>query len=389
MLNIFLRSFVLGHMTHALSKLATLRRLCLGVFACAIVVAMSAISTLGWSGAWRLVAVPGKYPPFADMRTVQAAIAAEQQGLDPLVTNPSDPWARPLNYPRVWVSVARVFSLQYESRYLAFVGVFVAAFLASIAALLWRYPSFWLLAGALSHSTLLAIERGNNDLIIFLLMAATAATELPLIALLLIVGATLLKIYPAVAIVRLAHFPRWLIPGLLLVLGCVVWQAGDIAKIAAATPASGYLSFGSKSIALMSAGMLRWWWILTALMVVAFVIGRCAAHRLQPLTEHTNSLSGRLFLMGASIFVAVFAIGSNWDYRLIFLLLCVPHIVDRCPIALRVPLLVTLLVAMNEYVLVYVAPLLKWICTGAKCALFIVLSIALFDFALARWRALW
>ena len=371
-----------------LSKPTTLRRFCLSVFALAIVVAATAISTLGWSGAWRLVAVPAKYPPFADMRTVQAAIASEQRGLDPLVSNPDDPWARPLNYPRVWVSVAKVFSLQNEAHYRSFVGGFVAAFVASIAALLWRYPSLWLLAAALSHSTLLAIERGNNDLIIFLLMAATAATQLPIIAVLLIACATTLKIYPAVAIVRLLQFPRWLIPGLVIVAGCVIWQSADIATIAAATPASGYLSFGSKTMELMLSGMLRWWWILTALVAVALFVRRFAVQYLQPLTEDINSLSGRLFLLGAAIFVAVFAVGSNWDYRLIFLLLCIPHIVEKCPLVLRVSLLTTLLLAMNEYVLVYVASPLKIICTAAKCALFVAFGIALFDFAYARWKAL-
>ncbi len=364
-----------------------LRKFCLSLFLCAIVVAASAITVLGWSGAWRLVAVPAKYPAFADMRTVQGAIASEQRGFDPLDVNPGDPWARPMNYPRIWIGVAKAFSLEDERHYLAFVGLFVAGFFATLGGLLWRYPSVWLLAGALSHSTLLAVERGNNDLLIFLLMSAIAATDAPMIALLLVTVATMLKIYPAVALVRLAAFPRWLIPGLALVLACLAWQVSDIAKISAATPSSGYLSFGTKNIEAMSSGAIRWWWTLSALVVLAVVLRRFAGSQLKPLTHGINLLAGRLFLMGAVIYAVVFAVGSNWDYRLVFLLLCIPHIVNRCPSALRVVVLVAVLLAMNEYVVVYVAPMLKIVCVAAKCLLFVVLCIALCDIARARWQS--
>ena len=54
------------------------------------------------------IGVPTMELPFADVRTVTGASIALAQGLDPLVSNPGDPWLRPLNYPRIWLVLPHV-----------------------------------------------------------------------------------------------------------------------------------------------------------------------------------------------------------------------------------------------------------------------------------------
>jgi hypothetical protein len=58
---------------------------------------------------WTLLQVPAMYPPFADLRTVQGALTSIARGFDPQITNPGDPWSRPMNYPMVWIKIAKTF----------------------------------------------------------------------------------------------------------------------------------------------------------------------------------------------------------------------------------------------------------------------------------------
>lgn len=66
-----------------------------------------AIAALGWTPVWQTLGLPSMSPPFADLRTVQGALATLAEGGDPRIANPGDPWGRAFNYPPVWLAVAR------------------------------------------------------------------------------------------------------------------------------------------------------------------------------------------------------------------------------------------------------------------------------------------
>ena len=55
---------------------------------------------------WHLLGVPA-YPhvPFADLRVITAAWDCARTGIDPLITNPCDPFHRAMNYPRIWLQI--------------------------------------------------------------------------------------------------------------------------------------------------------------------------------------------------------------------------------------------------------------------------------------------
>ena len=54
-----------------------------------------------------------------------------------------------------------------------------------------------------------------------------------------------------------------------------------------------------------------------------------------------------LMLVGASIYVGTFMLSSNFDYRLIFLIFCIPFLQTR-PFPFARAVIVAVLVAMNE-----------------------------------------
>src|SRR5262249_26337467 len=83
------------------------------------------IAYFGWTRTWSAVFVPTMSPPFADMRGIQGAVKSTDQGLNPLISNPNDPWHRSLNYPLIWVKIGQVVNLPDKSRFIEFCGLVI------------------------------------------------------------------------------------------------------------------------------------------------------------------------------------------------------------------------------------------------------------------------
>src|SRR5271166_1205484 len=69
-----------------------------------LLIFISAFSA-SWIPTWRALGVPAMLPRFADLSTIPEGLDTLRHGQDPLVTNPADPLGRPVNYPRIWLSL--------------------------------------------------------------------------------------------------------------------------------------------------------------------------------------------------------------------------------------------------------------------------------------------
>lgn len=104
---------------------------------------------------------------FMDSYALLAASEARQAGLDPSVPNPLDVFNRPHSYSSWWFGLGRLGLTRADNFMLG--GGMVGAFL--VAAWGWLRPGSWREAGwglafLLSPPVLLAVNRGNNDLLI-------------------------------------------------------------------------------------------------------------------------------------------------------------------------------------------------------------------------------
>ena len=88
-----------------------------------------AIFWLGWQRIWSYLKIPTLSPSFADMRVIQASIEAVSLGLNPQVSNPTDPWGRPMNYPYVWSQLAKLIKMNNEKIFIALCCIIIFAFL--------------------------------------------------------------------------------------------------------------------------------------------------------------------------------------------------------------------------------------------------------------------
>src|SRR3954466_9640850 len=83
---------------------------------------------LGWVRTWSSVYVPTMYPPFADMRVIQGAVASVGLGDNPRVSNLGDPWRRTFNYPMLWVAIGKTLNFTDESRFIMICTALVLCF---------------------------------------------------------------------------------------------------------------------------------------------------------------------------------------------------------------------------------------------------------------------
>jgi hypothetical protein len=291
-----------------------------------------AIWSEGWKAFWSGLSLPSMSPPFADMRTIQGALITISQGLDPSVSNPGDPWARLMNYPKIWISIASLLDFGQESHFIAYNLSILAGFYALCGYLLWHYPSKALLLMILTPACLLAVERGNNDLLIF-----TLVTLFVLLGNLrgCIAGALAiaLKIYP-VALIPLAFATKNRLSAWLFTLAAVgiIWaNLADLNAIKNGNTANGDLAYGTTiaaTLAYRNFGPAHFYWdtVLYPATIAAtllFTQWLRLYERLDALRKQ-DRMAVDLFFAGATIFFFTFTLSSNWDYRLIYLILLMP-----------------------------------------------------------------
>lgn len=336
----------------------------------------------GFKKLWWWFGVGVLSPDFADLRTITHGIACAEQGLDVLVDNPCDPWQRPMNYPRVWLALGRL-GVGPEDTWL--IGLILVALYFVAVALIARPETpgqalLWALA-VTSPSAMLAVERGNNDLAVFALLAFAAiawASSRPWIAALGVVVAAALKIYPALGLALFATAREradrlGLSAAAVAIGGVMLATVEDIGKIAAATPRSFASSYGARVI---FAGLDDRFHLglpidplaygLAAAAAVAALIWALRAGRPIVSLEARPDLAASLTVLGCAIFAGSFLIGNNFDYRLIFLLMWIPHFLrlERLP-TVRIVTLVSILgalwLARLADVLLYTDEIFVWI----------------------------
>jgi hypothetical protein len=266
-----------------------------------------------------MLRVPTMYPPFADMRTIQGALSSISAGFNPQLYNPGDPWRRVMNYPGIWIDIARIFRLGNETGFLAFVSACILGYLYSCYTLLKKSPSVYSLLAMLSGASLLAVERGNNDIVIFSLLAVALHLRRDWIRSIIVLLAVVLKVYPVFSIYGFFQKNiKLLMLTTLLSAIYLILNLNEMILIKSGNTAFGFLAYGVHLDAVKMVGLLL---ILVFSSFLFWKTGAAAKWFANGSDEYARDL----FIVGGSIFVATFILSMNWDYRLIFLIFCLPY----------------------------------------------------------------
>ncbi|NLT04615.1 MAG: hypothetical protein GXY09_12235 [Bacteroidales bacterium] len=292
--------------------------------------------------------------PFGDLVGISSASECVRVGLNPYLENSIDPFGREFNYPAIWLSLADL--VNFDGKDVMLVGwILIILFSLSIA-FLFKVKRFkqglFYLAFILSPPVLLLLERGNSDIILFLLVALMTV-YLPrlcgipplmntYIAAGIIVLATFLKLYPLVLLpllilepVSLRHRMTVLLVSGILVAGYLIDSFDIITLITQNTPQPLIMAYGKNvlmekffsdgTIPLVSNAL-----ILVAVIgvIVMSLKGKRFIHTLFP-TEQPFQEAILPYMAGALIFAGTFVLGNNYIYRLVFLLLTLPYLLNQ------------------------------------------------------------
>src|SRR5687768_7939723 len=305
----------------------------------------------GYTQTWELWKVPTESPQFSDFRLIPGSAETFRMGIEPSVRNPGDPHKRKFNYPTFWrlffytgITQADTIGFSILMITLFFIGVFLFPQKLTVS------NSLWMLLVVFSPASMLLYERGNVDLIVFFLCVATIlAMEYSAYAAaaLLIVG-TIVKLFPFFGITVLLRESRqrfiWLFAGCLFVLLTYMYITWESVGVSWNLTMRGKdISYGANvffyrySEALSQifsqwfvdsqvARILKMGPIILASILV-LIAGIAGMRDREPLAI-SSQRNLAAFRMGASIYIGTFLLGNNWDYRLAFLVLVLPQLLE-------------------------------------------------------------
>ncbi len=237
-----------------------------------------------------------------------------------------------MNYPKVWITIANVFHLENESAFRFFVTLYVAGYFLFCLALLYKYSSIYIFLSIFSTSSLLAIERGNNDVLIFCLLFAGIFSSRDIWKILFISCASILKVYPLFSVLVFRE-KRRIIAGITFFL-CLYFAFNfeEMSVILNGNTACGPLSYGFGSViwlvrkhldlAPATAKIALYGYVL-------FTISELSKSNVFELAFEDGNvvpLEKDLFIAGGAIYSFSYLLTDNWDYRLIFLIFCMPYL---------------------------------------------------------------
>lgn len=287
--------------------------------------------------------IPTMHPVFADIRTIVGVNETLSYGLDPLVSNPGDPWGRAMNYPRIWQYLAEIFNFnQNTAMSFGFINLslYIFGFLLFSSKLnLSKAMLFVLLITFLSPASVLAMERGNIDIVMFFLISLSLLYVYSSnIFCGIILLASFLKIFPIFAIAGLLkHSKKSFITAslisFLIFIIYVIFNIQDIILIKNGTPQSTFLSYGMNIVWMQ---MQKVYGINTGIsikiltylyVIVLFSFIYKYLKKNQAVFSKIDKTYIDTFRVGSAIYIATFLLGNNWDYRLIFLIFTIPQFI--------------------------------------------------------------
>ncbi len=293
--------------------------------------------------------IPMSTGGFWDARQMAMAAESHALGYDPMVENPVNPNGQKLNYPRIW---HLLFATGMDQSHTNLIGAITTVIFFIGIAIFWfskdfdSLTSFFIAVVLLSPPTMLGVERGNIEQIIFLILALalTVNYSSSIKALYLFLFAAVLKLHPIFGILYLLKESKrkfWIL--LLSALGIFIiyfaFSFNDFMLVFKTTPKGVGSSFG-----------INVWWMglrhgrffnlpLSDSIVLFLKILSYAAALLILLSTMVISVRKKdrkllseapyidSFRVGASIYMGCFLLMNTIDYRLIFIVFVIPQIV--------------------------------------------------------------
>ena len=312
-----------------------------------LIISISGNKEIWLKKTWTLFNVPRMWPAFADIDFIYRSLVCKQMGLDPFVNNPCAISATTYQYPVIWLHIFEFFSINtiFNLKILLFftLSLLFISFCCIFQITKNKFNKFILLLLFFSGSTLLLIERGNIDHIVFILCFAILFSNNYYYEIVLIFINSCLKIYPLFNFIYLLKKKNFYLTLIIILITILFIYEISFARYFAPnhpfmaisqaygilTIVEGFFKILEKkyliSISFEIKSLIRIFFVFIFLIISFFIFLLGSKHN-QKLTNIKSGNYEKLFILGASIYVGTYIFFSNIDYRLIFLILTVPYI---------------------------------------------------------------
>lgn len=290
-----------------------------------------AIYIKDWKSVWRYLGVPSLSPTMVDLHAIGGATLSYLDGHDPHYFNPGDPKGRLFTHPNIWTKIGDYLSLNENFNLYIFGAFMIFLYLCINLFLLQKNQSIVLLFAMISYPAFFAIERGQNDLLIFsmVFIGLNLNRKFRFIALWL---ATILKIYPIFVFSRYVQKNLVILLPLSIGLLTLLMNINEILIISDISPKTYWSSFGVGSMNIF----FKEYIFNNNSLLYALVISSTAVCYIylnknfdKFYTINLNYKNDSIFFAGLSIYVGLFFFTSSYDYKLIFLILCIPYLISK------------------------------------------------------------
>ena len=220
---------------------------------------------------------------------------------------------------------------------------------------------------AFSASSILALERGNTDLLIFSLIFIACIQKKFLSSLLILMSASILKLYPVFSFLINFHDKRKLlysIVGMMIVFFILHEDLKYFFYNTHSTFNTG-LTYGVRPIILGFFKSLEriefdliefnnlyftiFYFLILILIIISFLYFVLRNKKAQ--NVDFISLKNRLFLAGSSVYCFSFIFFSSFDYRLIFLIMTFPYLIENINLIKKI--IMTLILVSTNFLSFY------------------------------------
>lgn len=283
--------------------------------------------------------------PFLDLDTVLSALRCRRAGYDVMSSNPCDALGRVFDYSPLWLEASwlPVTTAWIVPGGLALDATFLLSLLMLPPGRSWRETAV-ITCCVVSTPVVFAMERANNDLLIFVLAAALARCVLRPRFMVRLLGyafgllAGLLKYYPLLLLLtslreRPPRFVAIAIGSALLLLAFVATEFDALTRALRLIPGGSYFGdmFGARIlpygvVSLFELAAPRQWQGELALLCLALAGGVAigASRRIAADLDRLTDAQRSFLLAGALLTIGCFFTAQNIGYRAIHLLLTAP-----------------------------------------------------------------
>jgi hypothetical protein len=303
---------------------------------------------------WAMLGVEHEGVAFVDLALITGGADCVAHGIDPYVTASCDVWQRIYNYPPIMLLLSR---LGVRASHTVPLGLALDfAFLLTLVVVMKarsRAGQAIVFLAVLSYPVLWALERGNVDLVVFIgcvavcmiLERAGWGVLRYVIAAAMLLLLFLAKLYPVAAVTAYWRDRRSVLTSVsVAMVAAVAYVASDPGMIAAVrrlTPFVTERSYGAGVLAgqiyfhvtrnFDDHGVVprnaQWLtYLLSGVAVALALIAALRHHRtIGRMLDFSPSADLRLALVGVSVYCLTYCVGTNFNYRLMFLTLAVPY----------------------------------------------------------------